>query len=98
MAPDTLLMTLTALGVVVLFGALAVYLVRISRTLEAIGGEADSYLAKIAFGVRAIEQETSHIEPQVGRLNEGLTAAAGGLQAIRDDLDAVLEAVGQQRA
>lgn len=91
-----ILMTLTTLGVVILFGALAVYLIRIATTLEAIGGEPTSYLAKIAFGVRAIEQETAALAPEVTRLNEGLAAAAGGLDSIRGRMDDILAALGRQ--
>lgn len=91
-----ILMTLTTLGVVILFGALAVHLIRIATTLEAIGGEPTSYLAKIAFGVRAIEQETAALAPEVTRLNEGLAAAAGGLDSIRGRMDDILAALGRQ--
>lgn len=91
-----ILMSLTALGVVVLFAALAVYLIEIASTLEAIGGSPTSYLAKIVFGVRAIEKETAALAPHVTRLTEGLTLAAEGLGAIRDRLGAVVEAVGRQ--
>jgi len=91
-----ILMSLTALGVVVLFAALAVYLIRIATTLEAIGGEPTSYLAKITFGVRAIEQETAALAPEVTRLNEGLTVAAEGLGSIRRRMHAVLAALDRQ--
>lgn len=93
---DVLLMSLTGVGVLVLFGALAVYLVKIATTLEAIGGEPTSYLAKIAFGVRAIEQETSHLEPQVRRLNDSLAVADELLGGLEERLGAVLEAVEAQ--
>src|SRR4030095_4635391 len=47
---------------------------------ETIGGPATrflapvNYLAKIRLGVRAIERQTDALGPQVGRLNERLTA------------------------
>ncbi|MGH9173774.1 MAG: hypothetical protein ACRD1H_05435, partial [Vicinamibacterales bacterium] len=69
------------------------YLLRIVRALESIGGKPDSYLAKLGFGVRAIEMETSHLAPQVIQLNEGLTALAGGLGAVERDLGAVAGAL-----
>lgn len=93
-----LLMSLTAVGVLILFGALALYLVRISVTLEEIGLEPVSYLGKISFGVRAIERETAALEPQITELNVGLSEAATGLQGIRDELGAALEAVQRQEA
>ena len=59
--------------------ALIYFLFRIVTTLERIGGKGDSYLAKIRLGVRAIEKETSHLGPEVTRLNEGLGRLAGQL-------------------
>ena len=98
-----LLAALSALAVVVLFGALVFYLIRIIGALESIGGETprgysseSSYLSKIAFGVRAIEQQTGHLGPEVTRLNESLEAAAGGLRSIDDHLGLTIEAAGRQ--
>ena len=87
----TWLTLLSALEVVALAGALVYFLKRISSTLVRIGGAADSYLAKISFGVRAIEKETSHLTPQVTQLNEGLTALAAGLGAVNERLGAVAQ-------
>lgn len=87
------LTVISALVVVIFFGALAIYLVLIARTLEAIGGNADSFLAKLRLGLRAIEQETSHLPTEVTKLNEGLTAVAGGLQQIDKHLVGTIEAV-----
>lgn len=78
----------SCLAVVLLLGAVAVYLVRIARQLEAIGGTPTSYLAKIRFGVRAIEKETALLPPYVTRLNEGLQQLDGGLRAVEADLAA----------
>ena len=98
-----LLTILSALAVVLLFGALVFYLLRIISALESIGGETprgyssrSSYLSKIAFGVRAIEQQTGHLGPEVSRLNESLTQAAGGLRSIDDHLGRTIEAAGRQ--
>lgn len=98
-----LLMVLSALAVVVLFAALVFYLVQIINTLESIGGETPkgyssraSYLSKIAFGVRAIEQQTGHLGPEVTRLNENLAQAAEGLRSIDGHLVRTIEAVGRQ--
>lgn len=88
-----LLTVISAIVVVIFFGALAVYLVLIARTLEAIGGNADSFLAKLRLGLRAIERETSHLPTEVIKLNEGLTAVAGGLQQVDKHLVGTIEAV-----
>lgn len=98
-----LLTILSALAVVTLFGALVFYLIKIIQALESIGGETprgyssrSSYLSKIAFGVRAIEQQTGHLGPEVTRLNESLGQAAGGLKSIDDHLGRTIEAAGRQ--
>ena len=87
---------LTALAVLALVAALVIYLVRIIRVLERIGGTPTSLLAKIRLGVRAIEQETGHLSPEVTRLNRGLTAIAGGLKGVDDRLSASVAAVTRQ--
>lgn len=97
-----LLMVLSILAVLVLFGALVYYLTRIINALESIGGQPagygtpGSYLGKIAFGVRAIEQQTGHLAPEVIRLNESLTKAAAGLRSIDAHLVRTIEAVVRQ--
>jgi len=97
-----ILTILSVLAVLILFGALVFYLLRIIKALESIGGEPvgyssrASYLGKIAFGVRAIEQQTSHLAPEVVRLNESLTKAAEGLRSIDGHLVGTIEAVVRQ--
>jgi len=91
-----LLTVLTALAVLALVAALVVYLVRIIGALERIGGTPTSLLAKIRLGVRAIEQETGALAPEVTRLNQGLAAIAGGLRAVDDHLAASVAAVTRQ--
>lgn len=97
-----LLTILSALAVLALFVVLALFLVRIASTLEAIGGEPRGYsdrmsdLAKIALGVRAIEQQTGHLGPEVTRLNAALDQAAAGLRAIDGQLQRAIEAVSRQ--
>lgn len=98
-----LLTILSVLAVLLLFGALVFYLIRIISVLESIGGGAprgysfrSSYLSKIAFGVRAIEQQTGHLDPEVTRLNESLGRAAEGLGSIDDHLGRTVEAAGRQ--
>ncbi|GAC1444976.1 MAG: hypothetical protein NVSMB52_04920 [Chloroflexota bacterium] len=97
-----LLMILSIAMVLLLFGALVFYLLRIIKTFESIGGEPvgyssrASYLGKIAFGVRAIQQQTGHLGPEVVRLNESLTKAAGGLRSIDGHLVGTIDAVVRQ--
>lgn len=98
-----LLMILSVLAVLLLFGALVFYLIRTISALESIGGETprgysseSSYLSKIAFGVRAIERQTDHLGPEVTRLNESLGQAAGGLKSIDEHLGRTIEAAGRQ--
>lgn len=91
-----LLTLLTALEVLALVAVLVTYLVAITRVLERIGGTPTSLLAKIRLGVRAIEQETAALAPEVTRLNEGLGAIAGGLKAVDDHLAGTVAAVARQ--
>lgn len=83
---QVLLMVLTAILTLVFFLGLARYLIVISKTLEAIGGSPDSYLAKLRLGLRAIETETAHLPVEVTQLNGGLTAVAGELTAANQHL------------
>ncbi len=102
----TLLMLLSAVVGLVFLLALAFFANRIAQTLEAIGhhepssegrvGASMSLLARIAFGVGAIERQCSHLPPQAGRLNKNLEDLAAGLVAVRDCLGETLEAAGRQ--
>jgi hypothetical protein len=91
-----LLTIVSALVVVAFFTVLAVYLVLIARTLEAIGGRGNSFLAKLRLGLRAIEVETGHLPVEVTKLNAGLTAVAGGLQKVDEHLVNTIAAVVRQ--
>ncbi|MCH9765523.1 MAG: hypothetical protein K0U34_05975, partial [Alphaproteobacteria bacterium] len=55
-----------------------------------------SYLAKLRLGLRAIEQETSHLTPQAVKLNEGLSQIAGGLEAVDEHLVGTINAAVKQ--
>ena len=93
-----LLTLLTALLVLVFFGVLAYALLKISAALESIGGKPTSYLAKLRVGLRAIEKETSHLAPQVIKINAGLTQIAGGLASVDKHLVGTIDAVVKQEA
>lgn len=89
------LMLLTAVEVLALVGALVAYVWRLVRGLERTGGTGSSYLAKVSFGVGAIERETSHLPPQVERLNTGLLNLAGRLDAVGWQLGNVARALDE---
>jgi hypothetical protein len=93
-----LMTLLTALLVLVFFVVLAYALVKIAGTLESIGGTPTSYLAKLRLGLRAIERETSHLGPQVTKINAGLTQIAGGLVSVDKHLVGTIDAVVKQEA
>ncbi len=82
METSTILMLATAVAVLGFFLVIAFALLRIDPLLETIGGEGDSYLAKLRLGLRAIERETSHLPVAVPRINTGLGELAGGLMAV----------------
>jgi hypothetical protein len=87
---------LTVLLVLVFFGVLAYALVQISAVLRSIGGTPTSYLAKLRLGLRAIERETSHLAPNVLKINAGLGQIAGGLQSVDRRLVGAIDAVVKQ--
>ena len=92
----TTLTLLTAILVLAFFVILAYSVWKISILLESIGGNGDSFLAKLRFGLRAIEMETSHLGPEVTKINAGLTDIAGGLGAIDNHLTGTIDAVVKQ--
>jgi uncharacterized protein YoxC len=69
------LIALTVLEVAVLIGALAVYLILISRSLRSIAMS----LGKVTFGVRAIETQTASIGGSLRAVNARLSDIADGL-------------------
>ena len=93
-----LLTLLTALLVLVFFVVLAYALVKIAGVLESIGGTPTSFLAKLRLGLRAIERETSHLAPNVIKVNAGLKQIAGGLASVDVHLVGTIAAVVKQEA
>ena len=96
-----LLAVLTALEVLGFAGALLYFLHRIVTALEKIGGPPTSSLAKIAFGVQAIEQQSSHLAPEVTQLNTGLTILGEKLGVVDGHLKTVAAALtngGEEKA
>ncbi len=74
----TLLIVLTVLEIALVIGVLALYLIRISASLR----RSSQNLAKVTFGVRAIETQCASIGPSVVRVNEQLRTIAGALDQI----------------
>lgn len=74
----TVLVTLTVIEIVALVVVLAFSLVGVARHLRSI---ADT-LAKITFGVRAVEQQVGVIGPGVTKVNQTLEEIAGALPGI----------------
>ena len=72
---QALLITLTVVEIVLVLGAVAVYLILIDRSLRVTAG----YLGKVTFGVRAIESQCAPIGPGVTRINKQLADIATGL-------------------
>lgn len=80
------LTVLSCVAALALLLVVAINLVRIIHRLEAIGGTSTSGLAKLRFGLRAIETQTGHLAPEVTQINGGLRALDGGMRAVEADL------------
>ncbi len=88
----TLLMALSALAILLFVAVLVGYVLAILGVLEAIGGSPSSLLAKLRLGLRAIETETGHLPPLLGKLNGDLTETARGLRSVEAHLEKTIEA------
>ncbi|HVM35330.1 MAG TPA: hypothetical protein VM784_08305 [Actinomycetota bacterium] len=75
-----MLMFLTILEIVALVVVLAIYLSLVSKHLRSIAAT----LAKVTFGVRAVEQQLNVIGPGVGKVNQILEETAGALPGIAE--------------
>lgn len=69
---------LSLLEIAVLVGTLAIFLNIVARQLNRICAT----LAKITFGVRAVEQMVQNISPNTDRLNASLSEAASALNDV----------------
>ena len=74
----TLLILLTALEIVVFIGALALFIHWVAKSLR----RTSASLAKVAFGVRAIETQAAPIGPGVTKINGQLATIAGALEGV----------------
>ncbi len=93
---DVLLMVFTIIAVLLLVFVLVKYLRSIITLLTHIGGNGKSSLAKLRWGLRAIEKETGHLPVEVTKLNETLRHTAEGLKAIDQELVGTIQAVLKQ--
>lgn len=92
-----LLMIITLLAVVALVWVLIKYLREISETLMRIGGDGQSFLAKLRLGLRAIETETGAIPTEVTKLNQTLSDTGSGLKIVDQHLVGTIAAVLKQK-
>ena len=92
----TVMTLLSALLTLIFLGVLAYALIRLHPVLASIGATPTSYLAKLRFGLRAIERETSHLPGQATRINQQLGAVAEGLIAVDGHLERTADAVEAQ--
>lgn len=90
------LTVLTIVLILLLVGVLVGSLVALIGELEAIGGEPTSLLARVRWGVRAIERQTDALGPQVEKLNRGLRAADEGLASVHGHVTGIVEALERQ--
>lgn len=92
-----LLMILTVLLVLLFVGALIYFVTGIQHLLVNIGGDGNSFLAKLRLGLRAIETETGHLPVQVTKLNETLTNTGAGLKVVNTHLEGTIQAALKQK-
>lgn len=92
-----LLMILTVSLVLLFVGALIFFVSGIYNLLTNIGGNGNSFLAKLRLGLRAIETETGHLPVQVTKLNETLTNTGAGLKVVNTHLEGTIQAALNQK-
>lgn len=75
------LVVVTVVEIVAFVGVLAAYLIVLTRQLKSISAN----LARIAWGVRAVETQVSKVTPGLEQLNDSLAAADRRLGRLVDD-------------
>ena len=93
----TILMLLTIVLVLILVFALIIIVTQIRKLLVSIGGDGNSFLAKLRLGLRAIETETGHLPVQVTKLNETLSNTGAGLKIVNSHLEETIQAALKQK-
>ncbi|MDX1658011.1 MAG: hypothetical protein R3343_04255 [Nitriliruptorales bacterium] len=86
-----LLITLTIVEIVVALGVLVFYLIRIVASLR----RTSQTLAKVGFGVRAIEKQVGAVGPAVERINTTLTAVAEAAPTLVDNAERLADRSGR---
>lgn len=76
----TLLVVLTVIEIVLVLGVLVTYLVLIRASLR----RTAKTLARVSFGVCAIEQQVDGLAPEATRINRSLDALAEALPAMTE--------------
>ncbi len=94
MEPVLVLTILTILAGAVLLIALGIGLWQIALALEGIGSSLD----KIAYGVRAIDTETSPLPECVDGVNGSLAPVVGGFEAVGTELTSADKHLGNVAA
>jgi len=94
---QVLLMLLTILLVLILVITLFVLVGAINKLLIGIGGNGNSFLAKLRLGLRAIETETGHLPGQVTQLNKTLSDTGEGLKVVNENLKGTIDAALKQK-
>ncbi len=83
----TLLITLTVIEIVLVIWVLAYYLIRIARSLVMTA----QHLAKVTFGVRAVETQCAAVGPGVTRINEQLEGISAALSGVADRAESLAD-------
>lgn len=89
----TYLTLFSAVAALLFLAVVAHALIQIVHLLEEIGGNGDSYLAKLRLGLRAIERETSHLPATAPDINIGLETTAKGLMGVDETLGGLHKAL-----
>ena len=87
-----LLLLLSFVAMTLFLVIAALYVIRINKVLFDLGGSEDCDLAKIGWGLRAIDRETSVIPSAVPELNRQLRLVRDGLRSIDQSVVAATQA------
>ncbi len=93
----TLLMVLTIVLVLIFVIALIILVTKIESLLINIGGNGNSFLAKLRLGLRAIETETGHLPVEVTKLNKTLSDTGAGLKVVNSHLEKTIQSALKQK-
>ncbi len=93
----TLLMILTVVLVLIFVFALIFLVTKVHGLLNEIGGCSTSLLAKLRWGLRAIETETGHLPVEVTQLNDTLSKTGAGLKVVNNHLEGTIQAALNQK-